>query len=391
MEVHKILRRIDFPLLGGVLGLCVYGLVMIYSASQGLGGTGDSLFIFKKQLVFVVFGLFLMGIVTTADYNWFGHYMPYVYGLNVFLLLVVDILGKTSMGAQRWIPLGFFNPQPSEFGKVFLIISLGTFLASRKGVIDNWRDVGLAFAHVGILLILVITQPDLGTGLIFVVILLGMLLLAGMRLVYFVPMLLVAVLLVGAVFAFPILHSYQMDRLVVFLNPEVDPTGAGYNLQQSKIAVGSGQLTGKGLLSGTQTNLHFLPARHTDFIFSVIGEELGFVGAAVLLGLYLIVLTRALRIATTARNLFGGLVAGGIVTMWTFQILVNVGMTIGIMPITGIPLPFMSYGGSAIFTNLMAAGLLMSIYSRRHKWGSEAQVRASGLGPGAVVSKGRAG
>lgn len=391
MEAHKVLRRIDFPLIAGVLGLCIYGLVMIYSATQGLGTGGDATVFFRKQLLFVLVGLVLMFIVAFSDYNWFGHYMPYVYGLNVLLLLIVEILGKTTAGAQRWIPLGFFSLQPSEFAKVLLIVSLATFLSTRKGVIDNWKDVGLAFAHVGVVIVLVATQPDLGTALVMVAILMGMLLLAGMRLVYFLPIIAVGMLLVAAVFTFPILHSYQMDRLIVFINPDVDPMGAGYNLQQSKIAVGSGQLGGKGLLSGTQTNLHFLPARHTDFIFSVVGEELGFIGAAALLALYLIVLTRALRIGTNSRNLFGALVAGGIVTMWLFQILVNIGMTIGIMPVTGIPLPFMSYGGSAIWTNLIAAGLLMSIYSRRHKWGSEAHVRASGLGPGAVVSKGKAG
>ncbi|RJQ55830.1 MAG: rod shape-determining protein RodA [Actinobacteria bacterium] len=390
MQAERILRRIDLPLIAAVLGLSVYGLVMIYSSGQGLSSSGENIF-FKKQLISIVVGLLLMLLIAFSDYNWFSHYMPYIYGLNVFLLLLVDVLGRTTMGAQRWIPLGFFNLQPSEFGKIFVIVSLGTFLASRKGAIDNWRDVGLAFAHVGVLIVLVVTQPDLGTALILVVILLGMLLLAGMRLLYFVPILLVGLLLVAAVFTFPILHSYQMDRLVVFLNPDVDPSGAGYNLNQSKIAVGSGQLTGKGLFSGTQTNLHFLPARHTDFIFSVIGEELGFAGTSLLLGLYLVLLTRGLRIATTSRNLFGALLAGGIVTMWTFQVLVNVGMTIGIMPITGIPLPFISYGGSAAWTNLVAAGLLMSVYSRRLKWGSEATVRASGLGPGATVSKGRAG
>jgi len=391
MEAERILRRIDFPLVGAVLGLCAYGLVMIYSATQETGGGAQMTVFFRKQLLFILVGVVMMIVIALADYNWFSHYMPYVYGVNVLLLIIVEVVGKTTGGAQRWIPLGFFSLQPSEFAKVFLIVSLATFLASRKGVIDNPRDVLLAFAHVGGIIILVAVQPDLGTALVLVAILMGMLLLAGMRLLYFVPILLVGVLLIGAVFTFPILHSYQMDRLVVFINPEVDPMGAGYNLQQSKIAVGSGQMTGKGLMSGTQTNLHFLPARHTDFIFSVIGEELGFTGAIILLGMYLILLSRGLRIASNSRNLYGALVAGGIVTMWLFQILVNIGMTIGIMPVTGIPLPFMSYGGSAAWTNLLSAGLLMSIYSRRHKWGSEARVRASGLGPGAVVSKGRAG
>lgn len=391
MDTHRILRRLDFPLLGAVLGLCVYGLVMIYSATQEPGANAGTGVFFRKQLVSVLLGLGLMVIIALADYNWFSHYMPYVYGVNVVLLLIVEIVGKTTGGAQRWIPLGFFSLQPSEFAKVFVIVSLATFLATRKGVIDNPKDVLLAFAHVGVIIVLVAVQPDLGTALVLVAILMGMLLLAGMRLLYFVPIILTGMLLIAAVFTFPILHSYQMDRLVVFINPEVDPMGAGYNLQQSKIAVGSGQVAGKGLMSGTQTNLHFLPARHTDFIFSVIGEELGFTGAVVLLALYLIILTRGLRIATNARNLFGALAAGGIVTMWLFQILVNIGMTIGIMPVTGIPLPFMSYGGSAVWTNLLGAGLLMSIYSRRHKWGSEATVRATGLGPGAVVRKGRAG
>jgi rod shape determining protein RodA len=208
-------------------------------------------------------------------------------------------------------------------------------------------------------------QPDLGTGLVFVAITMGMLLIGGLRPRWFIAFALVSVVLVGVVLQGHLLEKYQEDRLVVFVDPGRDPLGAGYNLEQSKIAIGSGEITGKGLGQGTQSNLNFLPERHTDFIFSVLGEELGFLGGVLLLGLYLALLVITLEIAASSADLFGSLIAVGLLSMWLFQILENMGMTIGLMPITGIPLPFMSFGSSFMVTNLVGVGMLLSVWARR--------------------------
>ena len=209
-------------------------------------------------------------------------------------------------------------------------------------------------------------RDSLGTALVFIAITLGMLVVGGLKVRYFVVIILVGLVLVFAVVQLGVLEDYQVNRLVVFIDPEVDPQGAGYNLAQSKIAIGSGGLSGKGLGQGTQSNLNFLPERHTDFVFSVLGEELGFSGALLLLGLYLGLLLTGLAISVSSKDLYGALIAAGIVSMWSFQILVNMGMTMGIMPITGIPLPYMSFGSSFMVTNLAAVGMLLSIYARRY-------------------------
>ncbi len=366
MDLAKYLRKIDFPLILGALALCLYGALMIYSATHGSTGPGGDPYAFlKKQIVWIVFGLAIVVVTALIDYNQLRHYLIPIYGINLLLLLVVIFLGRESHGAQRWIPLGGFHLQPSEFAKIFIVITLAIFLSTRKGEVSNPVDVLLAFVHVGLPWILIFKQPDLGTALVLLAILMGILLAAGVKMRYYIAIVLAGLLLGLVMVNFHVLKDYQMKRLMVFIDPDVDPLGAGYNLQQSKIAVGSGELTGKGLFSGTQTNLQFLPARHTDFIFSVIGEELGFLGAALLLGLYFVIISRGIRIAAASKNMFGTLIAVGVVSMWLFQILVNIGMTIGIMPVTGIPLPFISSGGSSLWTNLAGVGLLLSVYARR--------------------------
>jgi rod shape determining protein RodA len=220
--------------------------------------------------------------------------------------------------------------------------------------------------YAAVPIVLILLQPDLGTALVFVVITLAMLLVGGLRARWFAAIGLVGLVALFVAVQPGVLKKYQQDRLLVFVDPTRDPRGAGYSLEQSKIAIGSGELFGKGLGSGTQSNLNFLPERHTDFIFSVLGEELGFVGVIILLGLYLWLLSAALAISTSSRDLFGALLVIGVMGMWVFQILENVGMTVGIMPITGIPLPFMSFGSSFMVTNLAAVGLLMSVWARRY-------------------------
>ena len=221
-------------------------------------------------------------------------------------------------------------------------------------------------AYLAGAVVLIMLQPDLGTGLVFIAITFTMLIVGGMKGRYFAYAAIAVAVATVAVLQLGLLAQYQEDRLLVFIEPERDPTGAGYNLAQSKIAIGSGGLTGKGLGAGTQSNLHFIPARHTDFIFSVLGEELGFLGAVLLLGLFLALLVSALAISTSSRDLYGALVVTGVIGMWLFQILVNMGMTVGMMPITGIPLPFMSFGSSSMVTNLGAVGLLLSVWARRY-------------------------
>jgi rod shape determining protein RodA len=239
-------------------------------------------------------------------------------------------------------------------------------IAQYRGRIDTPKDVLKILGYLALPLALILLQPDLGTGMVFVAITFGMLLIGGMKGRYFAYAALVGVLAVFGVFQSGLLEEYQENRLLVFVDPTRDPSGAGYNLAQSKIAIGSGGLVGQGLGSGTQSNLNFLPERHTDFIFSVLGEELGFAGVVVLLGLYLALLITALEIAASSKDLLGSLIVAGVISMWTFQILVNAGMTVGLMPITGIPLPFMSFGSSFMVTNLAATGMLLSVWSHRY-------------------------
>lgn len=363
LDLARAGSRIDFALIATVLALSAFGALMIYSATQGNPGA-DPFSVFRRQLTWIGFSIVAMALAFAFDYDRWRNLLVPAYLVNLGLLILVLVIGKSGMGAQRWIQIGAFNLQPSELAKVMLVITLSVFLAARKGSLGA-KDVLLAFVHVGIPLVLITRQPDLGTALCLVAILLGTLVVAGMTVRHLVVVALVVAVGAIAVFQLGLLHDYQVKRLVVFVNPDVDPLGAGYNLLQSKIAIGSGELTGKGLFSGTQTNLQFLPARHTDFIFSVVGEELGFAGGALLLFLLLVAITRALRIALLARNLTGTLLAAGVASLWLFQVLVNVGMTMGIMPITGIPLPFVSYGGSAMLANYIAVGLLLNVYARR--------------------------
>jgi rod shape determining protein RodA len=362
-KLTELLRRIDVTLITVVTLLSLYGLLMIYSATQG-ASTTSNFYYFKKQLIWILIGFVGMAIMATIDYNKLKHYLVPIYLLNVLLLALVLIIGQAGQGAQRWIEIAGFSFQPSEVAKFLLVITLGAVLSVRKGNLSGW-DVGLVVIHTMLPLLLVVAQPDLGTSLCLVAILLGILFIAGITSRQLAIFILISIILFAGVIHFGLLKEYQIKRLVVFLDPDVDPLGAGYNLLQSKIAIGSGQLFGKGIFSGTQTNLKFLPARHTDFIFSVIGEELGFAGTSLLLFLFYLLISRAIRIALLSRNLFGTLIACGVISLWLFEILINVGMTIGLAPITGIPLPFISYGGSAILTNMVATGLLLSVYRKR--------------------------
>lgn len=366
ISVRDIGREIDFYLIITVIALVVFGAVMIYSATHGDAKLGDY---FQRQVIWALLGMTVAAAVALFDYNLFRGYLPLIYFIAVFILFLVLVpgVGTTAMGAQRRIPIGPFHFQSSEFAKILIILVLAAFLETKKGNIENPNDLFIAFAMITIPSLLIFKQPDLGTAMVLVAVLLGMLLVGGTKFQYYVAIILLGILVFSLAIYFGLLSDYQMKRLVVFINPDVDPRSAGYNLAQSKIAIGSGQIFGKGLFSGTQTNLKFLPERHTDFIFSVTGEKLGFVGSSFLIFLFFVLVVRAIMIATTAKNMFGALVSIGVASMWLFQIVVNIGMTIGIMPVTGIPLPFVSYGGSSMVANMMGVGLLLSVYSRRYR------------------------
>lgn len=376
-ERSAITRAVNFPLVAAVLGLAFYGTVMVNSAVSGMdAGPG----MIKRHLFGLAVGLIPLVVAWAFDYrrlqNWVGPLLV----LSALLILSPRIpgLGDAAKGATSWLQIaGVRLFQPSEPAKLVTIVVMAAVIARYEGRIEKFSDLAKILGILAIPLGLILLQPDLGTGLVFVAITAGMLLVGGLKARWFAVLGLAGALLVVGVFYLDgvvgrttggdgLIQEYQMDRLLVFIDPSVDPQGAGYNLEQSKIAIGSGELTGKGLGSGTQGNLNFLPERHTDFIFSVLGEEVGFAGALLLLGLYLVLLISALEISASSRDLFGALIVAGIISMWSFQILENIGMTIGLMPITGIPLPFMSFGSSFMVTNMMATGMLLSVWSRRY-------------------------
>lgn len=374
---ERFFDLVNLPLLAFATLLVVYGSVVVWSATSGMAG-GDGLF--KRHLVGIAVGLVPLGVAWMIDYKGLKHWSGPLMTLLAFLLVSPRIpgLGTTAKGATSWLQVaGVRLFQPSEPGKLVFIVVMAALISEYEGRIDRPRDMWRVLGYLAAALGLILLQPDLGTGMVFVGITAAMLLLGGLEGKRFAVIGVLAIVAVVGVFVVDgtldrvagkdiALKQYQKDRLLVFLDPERDPSGAGYNLQQSKIAVGSGGITGKGLRSGTQSNLHFLPERHTDFIFAVLAEELGFVGAMALLALYAGLLLTALSIAASSRDLYGALIAAGIIGMWAFQVLENVGMTVGMMPITGIPLPFVSFGSSAMVTNLGAVGLLQSVWSRRY-------------------------
>ncbi|MEW6771272.1 MAG: rod shape-determining protein RodA [Bacillota bacterium] len=374
-RVKRFLRTLDYTLLAVAGVIIIYGLIAISSATHVTNPSGaDAFYFVKRQVIWVFLGFAVAAFFMGWRYEELPRYATVLYVVNLLLLAAVLFMGHTALGAQRWIKLGPFLLQPSEFAKFVIIITLANFLARREERLERLRDLLPVFLYVGLPLLLILKQPDLGTSLVFVAVTFSMLYMAGVRATTLLALGGTGFLGVcGWIWAhlnygvwIP-LKEYQIARLTIFLDPWQDWQGAGYHMIQSQIALGSGGLWGRGLFNGTQNQLNFLPEQHTDFIFSVVGEELGFVGAVVLLVLYYLLLFRAIKVVTVAKDSFGRLLATGIVTMFVFHILVNIGMTMGIMPVTGIPLPLFSYGGSAMLTNLAAIGLLENIYARRQK------------------------
>ena len=349
MFIKREWKNLDKVMLLVSFFIVCISLDIIGSATHINKGAINYDFVIKQGVAFVI-DFMIVIFFSRFDYTKLKKYGKPLYVINLLMLVAVMFIGTSALGAQRWIQLGPITLQPSEFSKLIMIICTAAILSDRVGQLNKWRQV----PPIGLYL---------GTSLVFLAITLGMLFVGRIKM-----SLLRNVFLAGVVLApvgWHFLKDYQKSRITVFLNPNADPFGAGYHIIQSKIAIGSGMLFGKGLFQGTQSQLNFLPENHTDFIFSVIGEELGFLGCIFLLFLYFILIYRGIMIAKECKDPFGMMLATGVVSMWAFQILVNVGMTCGIMPVTGIPLPFMSYGVSALTTNMMGMGILLSIYMRQ--------------------------
>ena len=364
--MRKIFEHIDWILVGAMLMLIGFGLVLIYSATYNYAQTGQSWHM-QRQIVFLIIGLVLAVVSLAFDYRGARQYTIYLYGFNIFMLLIVMFFGHSQLGAQRWLQIGSFSFQPSEFSKLFMIICLASFMERRIEWLDDFSDYFKIFGFLFIPFILVLKQPDLGTSLSFIAILIGMAFVSGFQYKWIFR------ITAGLVFAAPllwefVLQDYQKARIKVFLNPELDPFGSGYHVIQSKIAIGSGGFFGKGWLEGTQSQLNFLPENHTDFIFAVAGEEFGFFGVCLIFLLYFVIILRGIKIALNAEDDFGMLLAIGVTSMFIFHIFVNIGMTMGIMPVTGVPLPFLSYGVSSLLTNIMSVALLLNISTKNAGW-----------------------
>jgi len=365
------LRSMDWILLGATMALVVYGLLMLYSATHLDPNIPSPSYYVRSQGIGFVLGFVLLVILSLVNYQWFARWRTYLYGLTLALLVVTLFLGTgdATVGANRWIQLPFVQVQTSELAKFLLVLSLAAVLAEGVELRHRFRFVVLCLVYTLIPVVLVYLQPDLGTALVFLAILISMLVVWGIRLSHLgilagtgIFAAVMALRVLPGAFGINVLKQYQLDRLTLFLDPERDPTGLGYQLIQSKIAVGSGMFTGKGFMSGSQIHLNFLPAHHTDFIFAVIGEELGFMGAILLLGLFALIIWRAFRIARLSRHLYGTLIATGVAGIVVFQVFVNIGMTVGIMPVTGLPLPLVSFGSASLVVFMMAIGLLESVH-----------------------------
>lgn len=345
-------------------------IAVIYSL---VFNTVDSDLAFRQGL-FALAGIALMGVVSFIDYRMFRGINWILYIIGILLLLYVDFFGKAAGGAMRWINLGFFQLQPSELAKVFLIFSFSAFFSRKIGKLQ-WRDIFVSALILLPPLLLVLKEPDLGTALVLCFIYVVMLLFSKPTKAQFLIISIILFSLVGALLLATfsvkpfnkLMHDYQRNRILTFMDPNLDPYGKGYNVRQAQITVGSGGLLGKGLGRGSQSQLRFLPKPHTDFIFSGIAESFGFFGSFVLVGLYAFLIIKIINIGNLARDNFGMLICFGTAAMFLFQVLVNVGMNLGLAPVTGIPLPFSSYGGSSLAAYLFLIGLVQSVFIRHKK------------------------
>lgn len=364
----KKILKLDWILILATLLLTGISLLVLYSLSTGIKEISSNVFL--KQSIFVVIGIFVMFFFALVDYHYLESYSRYIYFGTLFILFVVLIFGTTVRGTVGWIKVGFLNLQPVEIAKISLIIFIARFISKKNREIGETGRLFVSFIISGVMIFSIIKQPDFGGAMILSVVWLGMILISSMSKKFFF-LLFLAILLFFAI-EWSFLADYQKARVVNFIHPELNAKGSGYNVAQSLVAVGSGGLTGKGIGNGSQSQLNFLPEKHTDFIFAVITEELGFFGAALVLFLYALIFYRIKKIADYAPDNFGFLVAGGIMMLFFVQIAVNVGMNIGVIPVTGITLPFLSYGGSSLVMFFAAVGILLSINEKKNNLESKA-------------------
>ncbi|MEN3356352.1 MAG: rod shape determining protein RodA [Mycobacteriales bacterium] len=370
-EKPGLWRRLDWPIFGSALALSVIGSLLVWSATRPrlLDAGRDPQADLKRHLVNLVIGLGLCALVAVVDYRMLRAYAPVIYVGSCLGLVAVLVIGSTINGAHSWIVIGGgFQLQPSEFAKVALVVGMAMVISERRTqeYHNHSADVPLVLALAAVPLGLVMLQPDAGTAMVFVFTLFGVFAVAGVSARWLLGLVLAGVLVVVAAVQLHMLQGYQLDRFKVFANPDANTQGAAYNVTQARIAIGAGGLFGTGLFHGTQTNGRFVPEQQTDFVFTVAGEELGFAGAGGIILLFCVLLWRALQLAARSPDLFGRLVATGVACWFAFQTFINIGMTLGITPVTGLPLPFVSYGGSSMFANWMAIGLLLNVH-RRHR------------------------
>ena len=363
MTESALFRHINWSIVACTLAIVVLGLVFIYSGSyQLMPGSGTSYVC--RQVAWTAIGIVVAAFFVILDYRKLATFAYFIYAFFIVLLVVTLIVTDPRRGAQSWFSIGAFAVQPSEFAKVALILALARYL-SREGVSRSSPSylVG-ALLLAGFPILLILKQPDFGSAVVFIPVLAAMLIAAGVNWLYLFLMVISGVL--SMPIGWRLLKPYQQMRIRIFLNPMLDPLKSGYNAIQSRIAVGSGGIWGQGWLHGTQTHLRFLPERHTDFIFCVLGEETGFLGCILVMVLYAVVIFNGLRIAEQSRDEFGRLVAVGVTVLLASHVMINIGMTIGLLPITGIPLPLMSYRGSSLVSMLIGLGILESICARRY-------------------------
>jgi len=369
VDFAKVYRAIDKPFLVSLLAILLMGIIVLASANANM--SGDPLSYVKRQAVAILLGFVILILGVRVDYSQLAKYDRVIYVATLLMLAAVLIFGKEVRGTQGWIRVGSLSLQPSEIAKILIIVGFASFLEKRRDSLSTLKDLIPCFLYVLVPLSLILMQPDVGTGFVVVAVMIGMMFVAGGN-----PKLLAGIVLAGIAllvillflhFQFGMwlpLKDYQLLRLTVFLDPYNDGQGGrgvGWNTIQSLVAIGSGGFFGKGLFRGTQVQYSFLPESHTDFIYAVIGEELGFLGASFLIGLYGILIYRTIQIAYSSKDMYGTLLVVGVASMWLFHVFENIGMSIGLMPVTGIPLPFVSYGGSAMLANFMGVTLILAV------------------------------
>lgn len=363
---RRLLKNFDWITFFIVVIISAIGIMSIFSATRSpVSDEMPSFYI--KQLYWLIFSILALVAVVSFDYVWLKRFSYVFYAIGLFLLLLVLVIGRTGMGAQRWLNFGIFSFQPSEVFKLVFLITVSRYFSETRGNIGITSMFRIFILIAFIPFVLIIKQPDLGTALILLFVFLSMIVARGLQKKVIALLILVGFVsmpFLGHIF-WEGLKDYQKDRLIAFIQPETDPSGIGYHINQSKVAIGSGKLFGKGYSKGTQGPFRFLPEKQTDFIFAVFAEEWGLVGSCFLLLFYLTFILRGLDTAKRAKDQFGRMLAIGISFMFTIYLFINLGMTLGIMPVVGVPLPFMSYGGTALLTNFIAAGILINIRTRR--------------------------